>query len=569
MTFQDIPTKIKRVQLVDRLGSERNVPGTIHLTTSHFIFKADEGAKEIWIPNLLIGSAERGPISAAGSPIFLKCKHFQTLSLLIANDKECQDLFECLNRNSKLVNISDAFAFSRREPNGKKAIDARGNVDWSRLDWDCEYERQGANEMWKRSDFNADFKYCDTYPEPLWVPTAASTQVLIGSCRFRSRARLPALTFFYKPNGATICRCAQPLSGFSARCVEDESLMELIRQTTPTSTNLFIIDTRPRVNAMVNKVQGKGFEDARNYTNIQFHFFDIENIHVMRNSQNKLLEACQKNLSMTEYLKTVESSGWLRHVRNILECGKFIAESLLRGISCVILVEKDWLGFGHKFDDRCAHVACPAEENSPIFSQFLDVVYQLTRQKPRAFEFNERFLMDLHEHAYACVTGTFLGNCDKDRKDLRMATRTPSLWTQMDTHIDDYKNPFYKKVDYYLTDLDLRPQGFSVWTNLYNRFDTGIQPREYLVDIALDTAEHVQQLAFEQNSLSLEFQSKYSVAVHQQRLLNAEECSSSTCQREFVSRFERRLHCTVCGKIFCSRCIRTDGSVHKVCVQCA
>lgn len=41
---------------------------------------------------------------------------------------------------------------------------------------------------------------------------------------------------------------------------------------------------------MVNKVQGKGFEDERNYTNTRFHFFDIENIHVMRASQTKLLE---------------------------------------------------------------------------------------------------------------------------------------------------------------------------------------------------------------------------------------------------------------------------------------
>lgn len=41
---------------------------------------------------------------------------------------------------------------------------------------------------------------------------------------------------------------------------------------------------------MVNKVQGKGFEDVRNYTNIQFHFFDIENIHVMRTSLARLLD---------------------------------------------------------------------------------------------------------------------------------------------------------------------------------------------------------------------------------------------------------------------------------------
>lgn len=53
---------------------------------------------------------------------------------------------------------------------------------------------------------------------------------------------------------------------------------------------------------------------------------------------------------------------------------------------------------------------------SPIFTQFLDVVWQLTRKKPLDFEFNERFLIEINEHAYACEYGTFVGNCDKDRK---------------------------------------------------------------------------------------------------------------------------------------------------------
>lgn len=85
-------------------------------------------------------------------------------------------------------------------------------------------------------------------------------------------------------------RCAQPLSGFSARCVEDENLMDHIRRAGQNLGTCFIIDTRPKVNAYANKMQGKGFEDIRYYNNMQLHTFDIENIHVMRNSQTKLLE---------------------------------------------------------------------------------------------------------------------------------------------------------------------------------------------------------------------------------------------------------------------------------------
>jgi myotubularin-related protein 6/7/8 len=38
------------------------------------------------------------------------------------------------------------------------------------------------------------------------------------------------------------------------------------------------------------------------------------------------------------------------------------------------------------------------------------------RNRPLAFEFNERFLLELNEHAYSCVYGQFIGNCDKDRE---------------------------------------------------------------------------------------------------------------------------------------------------------
>jgi myotubularin-related protein 6/7/8 len=38
------------------------------------------------------------------------------------------------------------------------------------------------------------------------------------------------------------------------------------------------------------------------------------------------------------------------------------------------------------------------------------------RINPLAFEFNEPFLLELNEHAYSCLYGQFIGNCDKDRE---------------------------------------------------------------------------------------------------------------------------------------------------------
>lgn len=46
---------------------------------------------------------------------------------------------------------------------------------------------------------------------------------------------------------ASICRCSQPLSGFSARCLEDEQMLEAIRKTNPNTDYMYVVDTRPRV----------------------------------------------------------------------------------------------------------------------------------------------------------------------------------------------------------------------------------------------------------------------------------------------------------------------------------
>lgn len=90
------------------------------------------------------------------------------------------------------------------------------------------------------------FKLCDTYPRELYVPSSASTSVLLGSSRFRARGRLPVLSYLHG-NKAAICRCSQPLSGFSARCLEDEIMLNCVLGTNPNSSFMYVVDTRPKV----------------------------------------------------------------------------------------------------------------------------------------------------------------------------------------------------------------------------------------------------------------------------------------------------------------------------------
>ena len=67
----------------------------------------------------------------------------------------------------------------------------------------------------------------------------------------------------------------------------------------------------------------------------------------------------------------------------------------------------------------------------------------MTQQFPNAFEFNEYFLTTILDHLYSCLFGTFLFNCDKERRENKLSTRTQSLWTFINTKRAVFLNPMY------------------------------------------------------------------------------------------------------------------------------
>lgn len=105
-----------------------------------------------------------------------------------------------------------------------------------------------------------------------------------------------------------------------------------------------------------------------------------------------------------------------------------------------VLIEKEWLSFGHKFQqvtptnisltlvfpisvEQILHFLSfilqrighgddhhSDADRSPVFLQFMDCVWQLTQLFPNAFQFNETFLITILDHLYSCRFGTFLYN---------------------------------------------------------------------------------------------------------------------------------------------------------------
>ena len=296
--------------------------------------------------------------------------------------------------------------------------------------------------------------------------------------------------------------------------------MECLRNATPGADLIQVIDTRPMVNAKVNMAGGKGHESDKFYPNMRFTFKGIENIHKMRKSLEHLtlsvVGGSSASLSMEAFMTELANSSWLKHIRTVLDSSCYIVECILNGYPTLVhcsdgwdrtsqtcalaqimldgyyrtiqgfqaLIEKDWLAFGHKFQDRCGHISGDPQEVSPIFLQFLDAVWQLTQMFPQAFQFNEKYLITIQEHTYSCQYGTLIANCEKDRQELKLKEETHSLWGHLVTHNDEFINPLFEKATQEIVVRpNLSPQNIKFWRGLYCRFETGAHPREPIIDL--------------------------------------------------------------------------------------
>ena len=132
-------------------------------------------------------------------------------------------------------------------------------------------------------------------------------------------------------------------------------------------------------------------------------------------------------------------------------------------------MNKEWLAFGHKFQERMGQLKGSEKEVSPIFLQFLECVHILSETYPREFEFNDLFLIHLFDHLLACETGSFLGNCERERVEHSVFMKTTPVWDLLLGRAE-YRNPLFKPTLGLKPLYHRQPRPMGIWTSMYCRW---------------------------------------------------------------------------------------------------
>ena len=154
------------------------------------------------------------PITQHGCPLRVRTKHFFSAEFIIPKEGDRTDLHGTLTRlragkdqtvefprqysNLNLESYEKLYCFLYQAPSYLEKV-------WVPFELEKEYMRMGMpNAEWRREDGNGsgNFEICDTYPSVIYVPTTATKAMLIASSKFRSRGRLPALSYLHS-NGVS------------------------------------------------------------------------------------------------------------------------------------------------------------------------------------------------------------------------------------------------------------------------------------------------------------------------------------------------------------------------------
>jgi hypothetical protein len=323
-----------------------------------------------------------------------------------------------------------------------------------------------------------------SYPRQVVVPRCIPDLDLLRGAKLYRQGRFPTLAWCRRGGGVFLLRAAPTLShrghsgGTDMRL--DEAILQAVcvsTETTRGSTKLYIFTEKPdSTPTALSDPMHTGLTAAQKrayyYHNCQFEYIvSPPTFKNVRHSFRKLSALLEENkVGEDEFLIALDDTQWLYRVQELLQTAAGVVGKLEEERASVlvsydsgwdrttqitslaqllldpfyrtmngfqILVQKEWLWFGHPFESRHTRHG-RVKDDGPVFLQWVDCVWQIFHQCPSAFEFNEKFLMVMVESSYSGQFGTFLLNSEQERhktlddeahKHKSVATHTLSFWT--------------------------------------------------------------------------------------------------------------------------------------------
>lgn len=451
--------------------------------------------------------------------VIILTKDFRSITLFANNSR---NLFRELPHYFHMYNSSQNF-FGLHF---KTTWEYRSKMEF---DFVSEYKRQGVKCEFEHiirenklegifpfhviDNFSKKGKICETYPKYAIVPSVIKSELLKDIANFRSHARFPILSYFWRERKVYLWRGSQCRSGISgSRCAADEFLLSLMHNPVLFSSisemytasekhravDVHLYDARDRLAVFGNMISGKGGETAAYYRNCQISFNNLPNMNSIQSSYQKLCKTLT-NLE-TEHLTEVKE--WTENIALVLQLTSKVVQSMSTGVSVFVhcsdgwdrtsqvtalaqlaidpyfrtiggfidLIEKEFVYFGHQFSKRTGMGIFDKSNYSPIFLQYMNCVYQMFAKSSEMFEFNESFLVDITLFSYSGVFGEFLASSFLEREEHKLDFRTVSLNEYFCKYKEKYLNPNFDSSYRETIFIPTKTYNMKFWKGLFYFF---------------------------------------------------------------------------------------------------